>query len=80
MTGRDRIRYTGHMPQPLGIINTAERLAIVEAMGALGRELTADESKAVLAAAHLFCGQIVDLEWQLGHLAAKLMEIHRETG
>jgi hypothetical protein len=80
VTGRDRIRYRGGHPLPLGMPATAERLAVVEGMAALGRELTADEARVAVACAHLFSGQLIDLESQVAELMDKILDAQRGTG
>lgn len=75
---RDRLGYRGDaIPSPLGLPTTAERLAIVEGTAALGRELTAAESKCCIACAHLFSSHIMTQDEQIQELQAKLLEIHR---
>lgn len=82
MRGRHREppKYRPRIPEPLGIITTAERLAVVEGMGAVRRELTADESKCCLAVAALFSPQIASLEARVAELQADVIVLRRMVG
>ena len=64
-------------PDPLSFIPTAERLALLEGTSALGRELTAAESRVAIAVAQLFSGKLLDLQAQVADLLNRLMDAQR---
>jgi len=67
-------------PDPLSFIPTAERLALLEGTSALGRELTAAESRVAIAVAQLFSGKLLDLQAQVGELTTRLLDLSRLAG
>lgn len=74
---RDRVTYRDKVPSPLSRPEAAEKLALVEGMDALGRELTTAERTCCIAVAHLFCGAIIDRDTQIAALESRLLDLHR---
>lgn len=74
---RDKLPYAGRVPLPLGNPGVAERLAKVEALVVVGRELTEDESRIAVALAHLFVAAIIDRDDLIEQLQDKLMDVVR---
>jgi len=78
---RKRIGYhDSRVPSPLGMPQTAERLAVMEAYAILKREPTADESKLSIGLAHLFSGRILDQDAQIARLEETVLELRRLAG
>ena len=76
----DREHYRPRGVEPLTVIATSERLAMLEATGAVGREITKDEGRVALAVCRLFTSQLVELETKVAELQEDLIHLRRIVG
>ena len=69
--------YRPRPAEPLAVVETAERLALVEGCATVQRELTKDESKICIALAQFFSPQLADLEARVAELQQDVLHLRR---